>query len=211
MGERKHSPETLRRALEQTIDALVSALEMRDSHSAGHQHRVSDLARAIAREMELCDDVTTSLCLAGLLHDIGKMSVPAEILNKASRLSETEMALVRDHPRAAYDILQDVEFPWPIIQIVLQHHERLDGSGYPQGLKGEEILLEARILAVADIVEAMASHRAHRPALGIGKALEEITCSKGILYDPEVVDACLKLFAQKGYELGEKMKYDAGG
>jgi len=170
--------QTLLRALEQTIDALASAVEMRGPHTAHHQHRVSNLAWAIAREMGLADDQIEAVRIAGLIHDIGKMAVPAQILTKSSRLTEKEMALVRDHPHAAYDMLKDVEFPWPIVQIVLQHHERLDGSGYPQGLKREEILLEARVLAVADIVEAMVSHRVHRSALVIRKAFEEIEAAR---------------------------------
>jgi HD-GYP domain-containing protein (c-di-GMP phosphodiesterase class II) len=139
--------------------------------------------------------------VAGTLHDVGKLYVPAEILSKPGKLSEVEFNLVKIHSQASYDILKSVEFPWPVAQIVLQHHERLDGSGYPQGLKGEDILLEAKILAVADVVEAMASHRPYRPALGIGRALDEISKNSGILYDSKVVDACYRLFYDKEFKL----------
>ena len=136
-----------------------------------------------------------------MIHDLGKMSVPAEILTKPKKLSNIEFGLIKTHPQSGYDILKDIAFPWPVVEITLQHHERLDGSGYPKGTSDDEIILETRILAVADTVEAMASHRPYRPALGIDKALEEIAEKKGILYDPEVVDACLKLFSEKGYTI----------
>jgi HD-GYP domain-containing protein (c-di-GMP phosphodiesterase class II) len=137
--------------------------------------------------------------MAGVIHDLGKITVPTDILNKPGRLTEHEFGIIRSHPKVGYDILKTIDFPWPVAQIVLQHHERMDGSGYPQGLSGEKIILEARILAVADVVEAMSSHRPYRPARGIDKALEEISQNKGVLYDPEVVDVCLKLFTQKGF------------
>ncbi len=137
--------------------------------------------------------------MAGSIHDIGKISVPAEILSKPTQLTDLEFSLIKVHPQISYDILKDIDFPWPVAEIVLQHHERMDGSGYPQGLKGDEILAEARILMVADVVEAIASHRPYRPALGIEKALEEIRQDKGILYDPGVVEVCLRLFKEKGY------------
>ena len=205
--ERKRSGEELdnsfkrlRAALGATIQAVAITVETRDPYTAGHQRRVADLSRAIATEMGLDINRKDGIRMAGVIHDLGKMAVPAEILSKPSRLSEIEYKLIKIHPQAGYDILKDVEFPWPIAQIVLQHHERLNGSGYPAGLKGEEILMEARIIAVADVVEAIASYRPYRQALGVEKALGEITQNKGILYDPAVVDACLCLFHDRGYK-----------
>lgn len=192
-----------KKALYGTVSALASALEKRDSYTAGHQKRVTQLACAISKEMKLPKDQKEGLNVAATLHDIGKITTPAEILSKPTVLSEHEMALVKDHARASYDILKKVDFTWPVSQIILQHHERLDGSGYPGGLKGKEILLEARILAVADVVEAMASHRPYRPALGVEKALEEIDRQKGILYDPDVVEACIRLFSEKKFKFPE--------
>ena len=139
--------------------------------------------------------------MAGVIHDIGKISVPGEILSKPGKISENEFGIIKEHPQVGYNILKTVDFPWPIAQIVLQHHERMDGSGYPNGISGENILLEARILAVADVVEAMASHRPYRAALGINLALEEISKNRGSFYDSKVVDACLRLFNEKGYSL----------
>jgi HD-GYP domain-containing protein (c-di-GMP phosphodiesterase class II) len=150
--------------------------------------------------MKLPKDKIEGIRIASLVHDIGKISLPAEILNKPTKLTEIEFNLIKDHSQTGYDILKSIEFSWPIAQIILQHHERLDGSGYPQGLKGEDILLEAKIIGVVDVVEAMSSHRPYRPALGIDAALEEITQKKGILYDPEVVDACTKLFKEKEFK-----------
>jgi PAS domain S-box-containing protein len=205
--ERKRAEEELQRsyvklrgALEGTIHTLVSAIEMRDPYTGGHQRRVTQLACAIAKEMGLPDEQIEGLRMAGLIHDLGKITVPAEILSKPGQLTELEYGLIKMHPQIGYDVLKEMDFPWPVAQIVLQHHERMDSSGYPQGLSGEEIILEARILGVADVVEAMASHRPYRPARGIKEALEEISQNKGILYDPEVADACLKLFAEKGFE-----------
>jgi len=200
---RRRAQEALQKSLNGTIQAIGQTTEMRDQYTAGHQRRVTLLASAIAREMGLSEEQVESIRVAGLMHDIGKMSVPAEILSKPSRLTEIEFNLIKAHPQVAYDILATIEFPWPVAQIVLQHHERMDGSGYPQGLKAEEIMIEARILSVADVVEAMASHRPYRPALGIDKALEEIMQNKGALYDSEVVDACLKLFAEERFEFQE--------
>ncbi|MFZ2445238.1 MAG: HD domain-containing phosphohydrolase [Syntrophobacteraceae bacterium] len=187
------SLDRLKWVLEDSINALASALESKDPYTAGHQQRVSDTACQIARKMELSQDQLTAVRLAGLVHDIGKISVPSEILSKPSKLSELEFELIKLHAHTGFDILKRIQFPWPIAQILLQHHERMDGSGYPQGLSGKEILLEARIIAVADVVEAMSSHRPYRSALGLQKALEEISKNRGILYDPDVVDACLKL------------------
>jgi PAS domain S-box-containing protein/putative nucleotidyltransferase with HDIG domain len=200
--ELRQSFERLGRSLEGVITALVSAIEMRDPYTAGHQRRVTQLACAIAREMNLSGEEIEAIRMAGLIHDVGKISIPSEILSKPSRLSDIEWGMIQAHSQVGYDLLKVVEFPWPVAQIVLQHHERVNGSGYPQGLSAEEIMLEARVLAVADVVEAMASHRPYRPARGVDTALEEISQNRGILYDPEVVDACLKLFAEKGFEFG---------
>ncbi|MBU4228222.1 HD domain-containing protein [bacterium] len=183
-----------------TINAIAKIVEIRDPYTAGHQKRVAKLVCAIAEEMSLPQDKTEGLYAAGILHDIGKMNVPAEILSKPGRLSEIELGLIKTHPQAGSDIIKEMEFPWAVSLIVLQHHERLNGSGYPQGLKGEDILMEAKIIGVADVVEAMSSHRPYRPALGIDKVLEEISQNRGILYDREVVDACLKLFKEKGFK-----------
>jgi PAS domain S-box-containing protein len=189
----------LRLSLRGSIQVISRIVEMRDSYTAGHQRRVTALSRAIALEMGLAEDRVEGLCLAGEIHDLGKISVPAEILSKPTRLTEFEFELIRIHPQAGYDIVKEIDFPWPIAEIILQHHERLDGSGYPQGLREAAILLEARILAVADVVEAIASHRPYRPALGIEVGLEELEQQKGILYDPDVVKACLTLFREKGF------------
>ncbi|HHR86073.1 MAG TPA: PAS domain S-box protein, partial [Candidatus Acetothermia bacterium] len=182
------------RTLNGIVKALESAIELRDPYTAGHQVRVAELATAIAKEMDLSPDRIHGIRYAALVHDIGKIAVPAETLAKPARLNPLEYSLIQTHPQRAYDILERIDFPWPIAEIVLQHHERMDGSGYPNGLKGDEILLEARIIAVADVVEAMASHRPYRPARGIDAALEEIKKNKGRLYDPNVVDACLAVF-----------------
>ena len=197
--ELRRSFEKLRRTLEETVHTLTSAVEMRDPYTAGHQRRVTQLACAIANEMDLPEEQIEGLRMAGLIHDLGKINVPAEILSKPGGLNSLQYDLIKMHSQVGHDVLKTVEFPWPLAQIVLQHHERMDGSGYPQGLSGEEIILEARILAVADVVEAMASRRPYRPPRGIKKALEEISQNRGVLYDPEVVDACLKLFIEKGF------------
>ncbi len=186
----------LRRTLDGVIEAIGQATESRDPYTAGHQRLVTDLAVAIAGELELEEDVVDGIRAAGLLHDVGKLAIPAEILSKPSALSRMEMELMKGHPEAGYEILKTVDFPWPISDIVLQHHERLDGSGYPRGLKGNAICTEARVLAVADVVEAMASHRPYRPALGIGAALEEIVMGRDTAYDADVVDACVRLFRE---------------
>jgi HD-GYP domain-containing protein (c-di-GMP phosphodiesterase class II) len=204
--ERREAQEKLKETLGKlqvslrgSIQVISRIVEMRDSYTAGHQRRVTALSRAIGLEMGLAEDRVEGLCLAGDIHDLGKISVPAEILSKPTRLTESEFQLIRIHPQAGYDIVKEIDFPWPIAEIILQHHERLDGSGYPQGLRGAVILLEARILAVADVVEAIASHRPYRPALGIEAGLEELEQQKGILYDPDVVKACLTLFREKGF------------
>ncbi|UCE19017.1 MAG: HD-GYP domain-containing protein [Gemmatimonadota bacterium] len=213
--ELRQSLQKVRRTLNGTVSALAITVEMRDPYTAGHQERVAQLACAIAVEMNLSDDQIEGLHVAGSLHDLGKILVPAEILNKPGLLNDTEvihvrthpqaghdilMGFIKGHPQAGYDILKEINFPWPVAQIVLQHHERIDGSGYPEGLKGDDILAEARILAVADVVEAMSSHRPYRPAHGLDKALEEIFQKKGALYDPEVVDTCITLFTQKQFQ-----------
>lgn len=171
-----------------------------NTYTSGHQQRVAKLAGAIAREMGVfSEDQLHGIHVASMIHDVGKIVVPIEILNKSSKLSDYEFAIIKQHPTVGYNLLKEIDFPWPIAQIVHQHHEKMDGSGYPQGLKGEEILLEARILCVADVVEAISSHRPYRPALGLEKALEEISCNSGKLYDPEVVKICLRLFREKGF------------
>ena len=189
----------LRNTLGGTIQIIASITEMRDPYTAGHQRRVSDLARAIAEEMGLSRDKVEGIRLAGIIHDLGKISIPAEILSKPGRISDLEFSLIKTHPGVGYEIIEP-SFPEPIPQIVLQHHERIDGSGYPAGLAGSDILLEARVMAVADVVEAMATHRPYRPAHGIEKTLEEIVRNRGVLYDSQVVDACVALF-EKGYQL----------
>ncbi|PKN36543.1 MAG: hypothetical protein CVU62_14565 [Deltaproteobacteria bacterium HGW-Deltaproteobacteria-2] len=197
----KQTLESLKKAVGTTIQVLVSALESRDPYTAGHQSRVAHLACAIGTEMGLDQDKIDGIRMAGVVHDIGKLSIPAEILTKPSKLTDIEFLLIKQHSQTGYEMLKDVESPWPLAQIVYQHHERINGSGYPHNLKGDEIILEARIMAVADVVEAMASHRPYRASLGIGVALEEINKNKGILYDEVVADTCLKLFTEKGYKL----------
>jgi len=194
------SEKRLQKTMEDTIYTIGKIAETRDPYTSGHQKNVSQIAIFIAQEMKLPKDKIEGIRIASLVHDIGKISLPAEILNKPTKLSEIEYSLIKDHSQTGYDILKSIEFPWPVARIVLQHHERLNGSGYPQGLKGEDILLEAKIIGVADVVEAMSSHRPYRPAWGIDKALEEISKNKGILYDPKVVDACLKLFKRKEFK-----------
>jgi len=179
---------------------MAVIVESRDPYTAGHQRRVTDLACAIAIEMGLSQTQIDGIRMAASTHDIGKIYVPAEILSKSGKLAEIESSIIKTHPQVGYNVLKEIEFPYPVAQIVLQHHERMDGSGYPAGLTGDYILLEARILGVADVVEAMASHRPYRPAMGIDKALEEISRYKGMLYDPEAVDACLRLFADQRFK-----------
>jgi len=193
--------ENLKRAVETTIQVLVSALEARDPYTAGHQSRTANLACAIAAEMGLSQEQIEGIKMAGIIHDIGKLSIPAEILSKPSKLTKLEYSLIKIHPQSGHEMLKNVASPWPLAKIVQQHHERMDGSGYPHNLKEDEILIEARILAVADVVEAMASHRPYRASLGIEAAIEELQKNKGILYDEVVVDACLKLLLEKGYSL----------
>ena len=195
-----HSYLQLQQSFDKIVNAMSLTLEERDPYTAGHQKRTTDLALAIAREMGLPEQDIKDLQLAGLIHDMGKISVPGEILSKPGRLNNAELQLIRRHPQVAYDILNKIDLPWSVDQIVLQHHERLDGSGYPQGLSGTEILLASRILGVADVVETMETHRPYRPSLGRAAALEEISKNRGILYDPEVVDACLRLFQKIDFQ-----------
>lgn len=202
--ELQHDLKSLRKVINAAVQVMVTAVETRDPYTAGHQVRSADLARAIATEMGLPKDKIDAIRIAGSIHDIGKLSVPAEILSKPMKLSEIEFSLIKEHANKGFEMLKDVESPWPLAEIVYQHHERMNGSGYPRNLQGEEILIEARILAVADLVEAMASHRPYRPALGLDAALGEIEKNKGTLYDASVVNACLKLFREKGFQLQER-------
>ncbi len=183
-----------------TINALATTIEMKDPYTAAHQRWVTRLACAIASEMALAKEQVEGLRMAGLIHDIGKLNVPAELLIKPHRLTEIEYEAIKIHPQSGYDIVKEIQFPWPIAHIVLQHHERMDGSGYPLGISGTEILLEARLLAVADVVESMSSHRPYREAHSIEIALEEIARHSGILYDPAAVKACLTVFQDKGFK-----------
>jgi len=199
--ELKQSSQKLRRAMEGTIQSMALTSETRDPYTAGHQNRVSRLACAIGREMGLPDNQIEGIRVSGTLHDIGKIYVPAEILSKPGKLRQNEINLLRDHAEVGYELLQNIEFAWPVAEIVYQHHERMDGSGYPRGLKGDQIMLEARIMCVADVVEAMASHRPYRPAFSIEKALLEILQKRDLLYDGKVVDACLRLFNEKQFKL----------
>ncbi|MBN1522957.1 MAG: response regulator [Spirochaetales bacterium] len=199
-AKNQESFEKLRMALGGIIQAMAFTVEKRDPYTAGHQKRVSDLARAIATEMGLDEDQVDGIRLAGVVHDVGKIAIPSEILSKPGKLSELEFNLVRKHPEVGYDILKNIEFPWPIADMVIQHHERLDGTGYPKSLKSDEIRLESKILAVADVVEAMSSHRPYRPALGVEKAMEEIAEGSGVKYDTTVVAACASLFQKKKYQ-----------
>ena len=195
----------LNKTFDDTILAFSTIVEIKDRYTAGHQIRVAKLAEAIAIEMNRGEEEVRVTRIAGIIHDIGKIYVPADILSRPGRLSDLEFSIIKMHAQYGYDILKTIDFPWPIAQVVLQHHEKLDGSGYPNRLKGTDILLYARILTVADVVEAMASHRPYRSALGIDRALEEISQNKGKLYDPEVVDACLKLITVKGFVFEESL------
>ena len=204
--ERKFLEEELRKNNDQLqeifismVNALASTVEMKDPYTAAHQRWVTRLACVIAEEMGLSKEQVEGLRMAGIIHDIGKMDVPTEFLIKPGLLSEIEYEAIKVHPQSGYDIVKQIVFPWPVAQIILQHHERMDGSGYPQGIAGAEILLEARILAVADVVEAMASHRPYRDAHGLELAKEEISRNRGVLYDPQVVDACLRVFKEQGF------------
>jgi len=195
----KRSMTQLEKAMNGIVRAIAHTVETRDPYTAGHQRRVADLAAAIAGEVGFDRDKVEAVRMAAIIHDLGKISVPAEILSKPSRLTVNEFNLIKEHPQVGYDILKDIDFPWEIATMVYQHHEKLDGSGYPLGLAGSDILPESRVLTVADIVEAMASHRPYRPGLGIDIALGEIDKNKGKLYDPEVARACQALFNEKRF------------
>ena len=195
------SLENLRKTLDGTVRALATTIEIRDPYTAGHQRRVAQLARAIARELQFGDNRLEGMQVIGFLHDIGKIVVPSEILSKPGHLNDLEFNMIKAHAEMGYNILKGIDFPWPVKVAILQHHERLDGSGYPNGLKGDEIILEARIVAVADVVESMASHRPYRPALGIDQALNEVSMQRGNRYDPLVVDACVRLFSEGNFVL----------
>lgn len=197
----EESLEKLQRALEGTVDAMARTVEMKDPYTAGHQKRVANIAAAIAAELGLTRERISFIRLAGQIHDVGKVSIPAEILTKPGKLTDLEFAIIKTHPSVGYELLESIEFPWPIARVVLQHHERLDGSGYPGGLKDDEIMLEAKILGVSDVLETIASHRPYRPALGIDRAVEELTRAKGILYEADVVEACLGLLLDKRLRL----------
>nr|HPJ26818.1 HD-GYP domain-containing protein [Synergistaceae bacterium] len=188
--------EKLRDTVNGIVISMAKVVETRDPYTAGHQERVAQLAVAIAREMKLPEERIRGVAVAAVLHDLGKIDVPAEILSKPSKLKEKEYSLIQDHCLAGYEILKNVDFPWPVAQAVLQHHERMDGSGYPCGLSGEQILLESRILAVADVVEAMSSHRPYRPSLGLEAGLKEVSLHRKVRFDADVVDACLNLFTR---------------
>ena len=199
--EAKRNYKRLQNIINETISTIAKIAEMRDPYTSGHEQRVSHLSCAIAREMGLSVERTEGLRVAGMMHDIGKLYVPAEILSKSGKLTDAEFAVIKQHPQAGFEILKSIDFPWPVAEMAQQHHERMDGSGYPHGLSGEKILLEARILAVADVVESMASHRPYRPARGLDAALKEITQGSGSKFDADVVDACVRLIREKGYTL----------
>ena len=208
VSERRRAEEKIQKYIAQletafmrTVVVATTIAEMRDPYTAGHERRVGEIAVAIGAELGFDARRQEGLRVAGYLHDIGKIIIPSEILSKPGRLSAAEFQLIKDHAQASFEVMKEVEFPWPVAQIALQHHERMDGSGYPRGLKGEEILLEARIMAVADVVEAMSSHRPYRPALGLGKAIAELERGCGTAYDPAVVKACLYLFREKDYAI----------
>lgn len=198
---REQNLEGLLKVLNGTVEAIAALYEKRDPYTAGHQRRVAQLACAIARKMGLPAKQVYGIHIIGVVHDIGKIAVPGDILSKPGRLSTEELSIIKTHPQVAYDVLKNLEFPWPVAETILQHHERLDGSGYPNGISGEAIILEARILCVADVVESMVSQRPYRPALGMERALREIVRNKGVLYDPTVADACSKLSSNGGFKL----------
>ena len=199
-AELEQSLQNLKKGMDSTIQAIAMTVEKRDPYTSGHQMRVAALTRAIAEKIGLAEDQIEGAYMAASLHDIGKIALPAEILSKPIQLSDIEISLIQAHAQAGYDILKGIEFPWPIADIIIQHHERMDGSGYPQGLAGDSISIEARIIGVCDVVETMSSHRPYRPSMGIGRALEEITRNSGPLYDADVVTACLKVFTEQNFE-----------
>lgn len=190
----------IRKFVYQIIDAVLKVFQLKDPYTAAHQKKVALLSSAISEEMNLSEEQVESIYIAAMIHDIGKISVPSDILSKPDNINEAEYALIKNHPETAFETLKDIESPWHTTEIIIQHHERLDGSGYPLGLTDEEIILEAKILGVADVIEAMSSHRPYRPSLGIDKALEEIIKNKGKLYDAKAVDACVKVFKEKKFD-----------
>lgn len=194
-----NSEKKLRNSLFDSITALAATVEMRDPYTAGHQRRVAQLAVAIAKELQLSPERIEGIHLAAVVHDVGKIRVPAEILSKPGRLSPLEFGIIKEHPQNGYEILKTIDFPWPIASIVLQHHERLDGSGYPCGLKGDQILFDAKVITVADVVESMITHRPYRPGLGLEAALDEVASHTGTLFDVTVVEACIKLFREERF------------
>jgi PAS domain S-box-containing protein len=195
----QESMDTLTRAMYGTIEAITKTVETRDPYTAGHQKKVADIAKEIAKDMGLSRDIIESVNLAGQIHDLGKIAIPSEILNKPGRINEIEFALIKTHSAMGYEIMKNIDFPWPIADIVLQHHEKLDGSGYPNGLKGDQILIQARIISVADVLEAMASHRPYRAALGLDAAFAELQKNSGTHFEPAVVESCIRLFKEKGF------------
>jgi len=197
----KHYVAQLEISFMQTVGVATTLSEMRDPYTTGHERKVAEIAVAIGAELGFDTHRQDGLRVAGFLHDVGKIAIPTEILSKPGMLSPVEFMMIKGHAQAGYDVLKNVEFPWPVAEIVLQHHERMDGSGYPRGLKGDDILLEARIMAVADVVESMGTHRPYRPALGIEKALAEIERGSGSIYDPTVAAACVRLFREKNFAL----------
>jgi HD-GYP domain-containing protein (c-di-GMP phosphodiesterase class II) len=204
--EARDSRFILEKRLQQTIHLISKIGEIRDVYTAGHQRRVRDLACAIAKEMNLSDISILNLSYGALIHDIGKIFIASEILNKPGKLSNIEFQILQTHSEQGYNVVKEVDFPDVIHTMIYQHHERLDGTGYPNGLSGDQIIIESRILAVADVVEAMSSHRPYRPALGIDVALEEIEKYKGIKFDEKVVDVCIQLFKEKGFSFDDESK-----
>lgn len=198
-----HHAEQLKRTLTQTVRAISMTIEMRDPYTAGHQRRVAQLCVAIGRKMGLDEETLRGLETGAFIHDIGKINVPADFLSRPGHLSDAAFHVIMAHPQVGYDIVHEIEFPWPIATMILQHHERLDGSGYPNGISGDAIIPEARILAVADVVEAISSHRPYRPSLGIEAAIREIKGNAGTRYDPKVVEACLAVLEEDGFEVSE--------
>lgn len=200
-GKEMYGVRRLKQAMHGILLGLTTLVEARDPYTAGHQRRVTDLSRRIGERLGLDSETLNGLCMAAMVHDIGKVYVPAEFLNKPGRLSDAEFSIIKSHPQVGFDILDPIEFPWPIGKIVRQHHERLDGSGYPLGLAGDAIRIEARVMAVADVVDAMASHRPYRASLGVQEALDEIAAGRGTFYDARAADACIALFTREGYTL----------